>query len=152
MAHYQQLRLHAELVQKVQEPVQIDVVEGWLHFVHHVKRGRPAPKNSKQERQCHQAALASRKKREPTDVLACGPNFEVDTGLENVGWVRQEQRALAAGEQHCHEIAEIFCDIVKCSFENCDYLGVDGPYYLAELSPRARDIMELALEELVTFF
>jgi hypothetical protein len=61
MAHYQQLRLRPELVQKVEEPVQIDVVEGRLHFVHHVKRRWPAPENSKQERQCHEAALASRK-------------------------------------------------------------------------------------------
>jgi hypothetical protein len=59
MADYQQLRLGAELVQKVEEAVQIDVVERGLHFVHHVKGGRPAPENSKQERQCHEAALAS---------------------------------------------------------------------------------------------
>jgi len=59
MADYQQLRLDAELVQKVEEPVQIDIVERRLHLVHHVKGGRPAPENGKQERQCHEAALAS---------------------------------------------------------------------------------------------
>jgi len=59
MAHHEQLRLRTELVQKVEEPVQIDVVECGLNFVHHVKRRWPAPENGKQERQCHKAALAS---------------------------------------------------------------------------------------------
>jgi len=59
---------------------------------------------------------------------------------------------VATGEQRCDELAEIFCDIVKCGLENHDDLRVHRPNYLAELSPGARDVMELALEELVPFF
>ncbi len=59
---------------------------------------------------------------------------------------------MATGEQHCDELAEIFCDIVKCGLENHDDLGVHRSNYLAELSPGARDVMELALQERVPFF
>jgi hypothetical protein len=47
MAHDQQLRFGAELVQQIEEPVQVDVVESGLNLVHHVKRRRAAAENGK---------------------------------------------------------------------------------------------------------
>ena len=51
MAHHQQLRLVTELVDQVDEPAEVYVVEGCLHLVEDVEGRRPRPEDGEQEGQ-----------------------------------------------------------------------------------------------------
>ena len=60
MAHDQQLRLVAELVDQVDEPAQVDVVEGRLDLVEDVEGRGPGPEDGEQEGQRGQRTLTAR--------------------------------------------------------------------------------------------
>ena len=64
MAHDHELRLSAELVDEVEEPVQVHVVEGGLDLVHHVEGRRPAAEDGEQVGQRGERALAAGEQRE----------------------------------------------------------------------------------------
>ena len=59
MTDDQQLGIGTELVDELEEPVQVDIVEGRLHLVHDVERRRPAAEHREQKSQRRERALPS---------------------------------------------------------------------------------------------
>ena len=60
MAHDQQLHFVAELVDQVDEPAEVHVVEGRLDLVEDVEGRRPGPEHGEQEGQGGQRPLTPR--------------------------------------------------------------------------------------------
>src|SRR5205807_3417368 len=80
----EQLGLVAELVHKVEEAMEVDVVEGGLDLVEQVEGGGPAAEDGEEEGERRQRALAAREQRELADVLAMGPSLDLDPRVEGV--------------------------------------------------------------------
>jgi len=79
-----ELGLFPELGDEVEEPVEVDVVEGGLDLVHHVERRRPAAEHREQVGQRGQRPLAARQQRQLLDVLARRLGLDLDTAVERV--------------------------------------------------------------------
>jgi hypothetical protein len=84
VAHDEQLRLAAELLDEPEEAVQVDVVERGLDLVHHVEGRRAAAEHGEQVRQRGEAALATRQQRQLLHVLAARLGLDLDAGVEQV--------------------------------------------------------------------
>ncbi len=107
MADHQQLGIVAELLQQAQEPVQVHVVEGCLHLVHHVEGRRATPEDSEQECQGRQRPLTTGEQRQLLHVLAGGSGLDLQTGLEQVVRICQAETPLAAREQGLEQVGEV---------------------------------------------
>ena len=118
-----QLGVVAELVDKVQETVEIDVVERRLDLVHDIERRRPAAKDGEEEGERHERPFAE-----------------------------EAEPPRTPGEQHREEALEMPRDIGEGLGEDAHNLLVDGTDDPAELATGAAHVLELLGKEPVALF
>ena len=89
---------------RLEEPVQVHVVERGLDLVHHVERRWPAAEHGEQVGQRGERALAARQQRQLLHVLPARLGLDLDARVQQVVGVGQHQLAGAAGEQHREQL------------------------------------------------
>src|SRR6516162_10390027 len=102
-----QLRDAAHLFEDLEQPLQVGVVQRRLDLVQHVERRRAGLEDGQEEGDRGQRALATGQQRQPLDLLARRPGFDVDARGEHVVGLGQYQPALAAGEQPREDLLEL---------------------------------------------
>ena len=143
MADDHELGLGSELVQQGQEAVQVHVVEGGLHLVHHVEGRGATAEHGEQKGQRGQRPLPARQQRELPHVLARGPGRYLDPGVERVVGVLEAEPAPAAGEQRLEQRLEVGGHVGEGGLEHRPDLVVDGGHDLGQVAPGPADVVEL---------
>ena len=131
--------------------MQVHVVERGLHLVHQVEGRRPGAEHREQVRQRGERTLTAGEQRQAAHVLARRTRLHLDPGVEQVVGVGEREPPRPAGEQRGEELREVAAHVVERGGEHGDDLLVDRPDHPVELAATRLDVVELFLEELVTF-
>ena len=84
MGNDDQLRTHTQIVKRIEQPCQIDVIKGGLDFIQYVKRARTCSKDGKQERQGGQGTFPSGQQCQLFDPFACRTCLNYYPGSQEV--------------------------------------------------------------------
>src|SRR6266511_46549 len=147
VADDQELGLLAGVVEQVEEPVQVDVVEGRLDLVEDVERARPGTEDREVEGERDQAALAARQQRQASDPLARRAGLDLDPARQQVLRVGEQQAAVAAGEQQPEGPLELAGHVLERLAEHLADPLVDGPDDLEQVAAALLEVLELAGQE-----
>ena len=138
VAHDDQLGLAPELVHQPEKPLQVDVVEGRLDFVHQVEGGGTAAEHGEQEGQRHQGALAAGEQRQAPDVATGRAHLHLDAGVEEVFRIGEGEPARAPGEQRGHQGGEVLVHVGEGGVEHVHDLFVEGPDHVVQFAAGRR--------------
>ncbi len=147
VADHQQLGFGSELVHEVEEAVQVDVVEGGLHFVHEVERRRPAPEHREEEGHGGQAPFAARKQRQPADVFSRRAGLHLDPGIEKVVGVGEAEATHPAREESGEKTLEVVGHVGVGGPEHLNDFGVDGSDDFRQFPPGVAHVLELLVQK-----
>ena len=145
----QQLRLVAELVHEIEEPVQVHVVERGLDLVHQIEGRRPGAEHREEVRQRGERTLTTGEQREAAHHLPGRARFHLDARVQHVVRLGEHEPAAAAGEQHREQLVEVAGDVGERRLEHRHDLLVDGLDHARQLSARVLHVVELLLQEFV---
>ena len=144
-----ELAVLAQLLEDVEQPAEVDVVEGGLDLVEHVERARPGLEQRDEERHGGQRALATGQQRQPLDLLARRAGLDLDAGGEHVLRVGQHQPASTAGEQPGEHLLELHGHVGVGGGEHLLDPGVHVVDQVEQVLARALQVVELLGQEAV---
>src|SRR5499433_3932951 len=144
-----QLRTAAQLLEDLEQPLQVGVVQRRLDLVQHVERRRAGLEDGQQEGDRGQRALAPRQQGQPLDLLARRPGLDVDAGGQHVVGLGQHQAALAAGEQPREDLLELGRGVGERRREHLLDPVIDLFDHGEQVPPGLLEVFELGGEERV---
>src|SRR5215472_17179333 len=144
-----QLRTAAQLLEDLEQPLQVGVVQRRLDLVQHVERRRAGLEDGQEEGDRGQRALAAGQQRQPLDLLARRPGFDVDARGEHVVGLGQHQPALAAGEQPREDLLELGRGVGEGRREHLLDPVIDLFDHGEQVPPGLLEVLELVGQERV---
>ena len=115
-----ELGLVLDGLHQVEEPAEVDLVEGRVHFVQEAERRRPVAEQGEHEGHRGQRFLAAREQGQVLDALAGRLGDDLDAALERVVRLEELDLGVAALEDQGEDIAEVRVDL----FEGLEELGL----------------------------
>src|SRR5690606_37618191 len=90
-----------------QQAAEVHVVERGLDLVQDVERARPSPEDRAEQRHRGERPFTAREQGQPLDLLARWARLDLDTGVEHVVGIGEDEAALTAGEEHAEDLLEL---------------------------------------------
>ena len=101
-----ELSVRTQLLERVEQPGQVHVIQRSLHLVHHVERARTCGEDGEQQRQRGQRSFAAGQQAQLLDALAGRAGLHQYAGGQQIVRVLQPQPAGAAREQRGEHLLE----------------------------------------------
>jgi 3-hydroxy acid dehydrogenase/malonic semialdehyde reductase len=108
-----------ERVQRPQESVDVDLVEGGVGLIQNAERRRPVLEDREQQRQRHQGALAARKQADILQFFAGRLGEDFNTGIERILRILEPHTGLASTKQLAKNTVEVTVDRLETLAQEC---------------------------------
>src|SRR5262249_24324281 len=139
-------------LQNANEPVDVRFVQGSIEFVQHAERTRLHLINREEQRNRSHCLLAARQQRDGLELLSRRTRNDVDSALQDVVFVHQNQVRFAAAKDLGEHGSKILSDLLERCSKHFTCLNVDPVDDVEQLRFGLNEVVVLFAEELVALF